>query len=165
MTGVYLDYRHFDAYNITPRYPFGHGLSYTTFDYSHLSASSSISLSSSPSGHLAVGGYSDLWDTVHNISVTVRNTGKVSGAATPQLYLGFPAAADQPVRQLRGFERVELAPGQKATVHFPLRRRDISYWDVPAQKWLVAGGQYQVQVGASSRDLKVHGTFTVQASD
>ncbi|RAH77189.1 putative beta-glucosidase D [Aspergillus japonicus CBS 114.51] len=163
--GVYLDYRHFDAYNIIPRYPFGHGLSYTTFDYANLtttSASSSISLSRAPTGHRAVGGYSDLWDTVHSISVTVRNTGAVVGAATSQLYLGFPVAADQPVRQLRGFERVQLAPGRQATVHFPLRRRDISYWDVTAQQWLVAAGQYQVYVGASSRDLQLNGTFTVQ---
>ncbi|PWY86709.1 putative beta-glucosidase D [Aspergillus heteromorphus CBS 117.55] len=164
--GVYIDYRHFDASNITPRYPFGHGLSYTSFSYSDLtmphSQSRPLHLSTAPTGHRTVGGYSDLWDTVANISITVKNIGKVNGAAVPQLYLGFPESAQQPVRQLRGFERVELATGKQAVVTFPLRRRDLSYWDVGAQKWLVAGGEYEVVVGESSRDFAVNGTLVVR---
>ncbi|PYH91132.1 putative beta-glucosidase D [Aspergillus ellipticus CBS 707.79] len=128
--GVYIDYRYFDSQDITPRYPFGHGLSYTSFSYSDLTISQSPHLSVAPSGHRTVGGYSDLWDTVTNISVTVKNMGSVNGAAVPQLYLGFPESAQQPVRQLRGFERVELTTGQETVATFPLRRRNISYWDV-----------------------------------
>ncbi|RAK94911.1 putative beta-glucosidase D [Aspergillus ibericus CBS 121593] len=154
--GVYLDYRYFDAHNITTRFPFGHGLSYTSFSYSNLT------ISATPTGHLAVGGYSDLWDTVNSISVTINNTGSLSGAEIPQLYLSFPDSADQPLRQLRGFERVELATGEQKTATFNLRRREISYWNVVEQQWVVAAGEYKVYVGASSRDFKLHGSFTVQ---
>ncbi|GKZ22757.1 hypothetical protein AbraIFM66951_004254 [Aspergillus brasiliensis] len=162
--GVYLDYRYFDAYNITPRYPFGHGLSYTTFSYSNLNIEKPSTLSEYPTGEQAVGGTSDLWDIVGSVSVKVANTGSLDGAEVPQLYLGFPSAAQQPVRQLRGFERVEIAAGKQSEVTFKLRRRDISYWDVQAQQWLVASGDYKVYVGASSRDLRLNGTFTVQTS-
>ncbi|PYH89751.1 hypothetical protein BO71DRAFT_402808 [Aspergillus ellipticus CBS 707.79] len=160
--GVYIDYRYFDAYNVTPRYPFGHGLSYTTFSYSDLTISKPSTLSKAPSGNRTVGGYADLWDTVTGISVDVSNTGSLDGAEVPQLYLGFPASAKQPVRQLRGFDRVDIAAGNHETTTFDLRRRDISYWDVTAQQWLVAAGTYRVYVGASSRDLRLNGTFTVE---
>ncbi|PYI04230.1 putative beta-glucosidase D [Aspergillus sclerotiicarbonarius CBS 121057] len=162
--GVYLDYRYFDAYKVTPRYPFGHGLSYTTFSYSDLTINKPSNLTEYPTGEHTVGGHSDLWDNVASVSVEVANTGSLDGAEVPQLYLGFPSSAQQPVRQLRGFERVEIAAGDKSKVTFKLRRRDISYWDVTAQQWLVASGNYKVYVGASSRDLKLNGTFTVQAS-
>lgn len=80
----------------------------------------------------------------------------------PQLYLGFPKAAGQPIRQLRGFKRVDIKAGESEKVTFILRRRDLSYWDVKAQKWAVAQGEYKVFVGASSKDLKVNGRFTVR---
>jgi beta-glucosidase len=94
--------------------------------------------------------------------VTIRNTGSVAGAEVPQLYISYPKSARQPLRQLRGFEKVEIKKGEKSDVKFELRRRDISYWDVKAQKWAVAPGTYKVYVGASSRDLRQHVTFTVQ---
>jgi beta-glucosidase len=65
------------------------------------------------------------------------------------------------VRQLRGFERIELGAGEGATVKYELRRRDISYWDVVEQQWLVASGEYRVYVGASSRDLRLTGSFEI----
>ncbi|KAH8429333.1 uncharacterized protein LDX57_007000 [Aspergillus melleus] len=160
--GVYLDYRYFDANNVTVRYPFGHGLSYTSFSYSNLNVHDPSPLSKYPTGAHSVGGDSDLWDTVGNVSVTVHNTGSVDGAEVPQLYLGFPEAAGQPVRQLRGFKRVDIKAGEGKKVNFNLRRRDLSYWDVKAQKWAVAQGEYKVFVGASSRDLKLNGRFTVR---
>lgn len=160
--GNYIDYRYFDAYNKTPRYPFGHGLSYTTFNYSSLHISPPTPLLAYPTGTPSVGGPTDLWDTVTNITLTIRNTGSRAGAEVPQLYIEYPEAAKQPVRQLRGFDRVEIAKGGSVEVKFGLRRRDISYWDVGAQKWGVAGGKYGVRVGASSRDVRVEGEFEVK---
>ena len=159
--GNYIDYRYFDAYNVTPRYEFGYGLSYTNFTYSNLKIGSPAPLSTYPTGKLSVGGYEDLWDVVANVTVTVHNTGPVDGAEVPQLYISYPKVAQQPVRQLRGFDNVNIKSGEQQSVKFELRRRDISHWDVKAQKWAVAPGTYQVYVGASSRDLRLHGSFTV----
>lgn len=160
--GNYIDYRYFDAYNKTPRYAFGHGLSYTTFNYSSLHISPTTSLPRYPTGTPSVGGPTDLWDTVANITLTIENTGPRAGAEVPQLYIEYPEAAKQPVRQLRGFERVEIEKGESVEVKFGLRRRDISYWDVGAQKWGVVAGSYGVRVGASSRDVRVEGEFVVK---
>ncbi|KAL4898352.1 putative beta-glucosidase D [Aspergillus ambiguus] len=160
--GNYIDYRYFDGYNVTPRYEFGYGLSYSNFTYSNLQINSPAPLSTYPTGKLSVGGYEDLWDIVASVHVTVQNTGGVDGTEIPQLYLSYPTVAQQPVRQLRGFENVEVPKGEKAHVKFDLRRRDISYWDVTTQQWAVAPGEYSVSVGASSRDLRVHGQLSVE---
>lgn len=163
--GVYLDYRYFDAQNLTVSYPFGHGLSYTTFDYSTeatATVTNATALASRyPTGGLTLGGQADLWDEVVSVTATVSNTGSIAGAEVAQLYMTFPTEAAQPGRILRGFEKVQIAPGASETVTFSLRRRDVSYWDVVAQKWAVANGTYTVSVGASSRDIKATTTFTV----
>ncbi|KAJ5101955.1 beta-glucosidase D [Penicillium alfredii] len=160
--GNYIDYRSFDARGVAPRYEFGYGLSYTNFSYSGLHIDGPAALSVYPTGKLAVGGYKDLWDVVASVSVTIRNIGAVDGAEVPQLYIGYPKAAHQPVRQLRGFDNVEIKKGAQTQVKFHLRRRDISHWDVRAQKWAVAEGSYSVYVGASSRDLRLRGSFSVE---
>lgn len=126
--GNYIDYRYFDAYNVTPRCEFGYGLSYTNFTYSDLKINSPSELSTYPTGKLSVGGFEDLWDTVASASVTVQNTGSVDGADVPQLYIEYPKSAKQPVRQLRGFDNVDIKTGHNKQVEFELRRRDISYW-------------------------------------
>lgn len=168
--GVYLDYRYFDAQNKTVLYPFGHGLSYTNFTYNDGAADGALAVSVTnatalasryPTGALAVGGVADLWDEVVRVATTVANAGAVDGAEVAQLYLTFPAEAAQPGRVLRGFEKVAVAAGASADVTFALRRRDVSYWDVAAQQWAVAPGTYTVSVGASSRDIRATGTFTV----
>lgn len=160
--GIFIDYRAFDSKNITPRYEFGFGLTYSNFSYSDIVISSPVSnLSTYPVGEIIPGGAADLFDNVLSISATITNTGGVAAAEIAQLYLGIPGAG-QPVRQLRGFDKVYLQPGEAQTVTFPLRRRDVSVWDVVAQQWtLVPGQAYQVQVGASSRDLRLSGTFTL----
>ncbi|KAL1305765.1 hypothetical protein AAFC00_007343 [Neodothiora populina] len=160
--GVYLDYRYFDKQNMTVRYPFGHGLSYTNFNYSDVKAIAvSRNLSVYPTGPLGVGGKLDLWDIVANVSVDVTNTGSIDGAEVAQLYITYPAVADQPLLQLRGFERVDLPAGTKNEVKFQLRRRDLSYWDVTAQQWALPRGTFELHVGSSSRDLKLHSSLII----
>lgn len=155
--GVYIDYRAFDAKNITPRYEFGFGLSYTTFAYADLQTSVlSANLTTYPTGPVLQGGEADLWDVVATVSATVSNTGDVTGAEAAQLYVGIPGA---PLKQLRGFEKPTLEPGASATVTFELKRRDLSVWDVVAQKWLLQKGNYKIYVGGSSRDLPLSRTL------
>jgi beta-glucosidase len=165
--GNFVDYRYFDKYNVTPRYEFGYGLSYTTFEYSSLSAeiTNTTALTSTyPTGALAVGGYSDLWDEVISVSVSIANNGTLAGNEVAQLYVQYPDAADQPVRWLRGFERQMIAAGESQSVVFSVRRRDISMWDVVAQQWAIVQGDYVFSVGASSRDLRASQTITIGGS-
>jgi beta-glucosidase len=155
--GNYIDYKYFDAYNVTPRYEFGFGLSYTNFTYgaANLTITNSTALSSIyPTGQLSVGGKADLWDEVIRVSLPITNSGSVDGNEVAQLYVQYPDAADEPVRQLRGFEKVLVKSGEQEMVSFSVRRRDVSFWDTKAQDWAVARGKYVFWVGASSRDLR-----------
>jgi beta-glucosidase len=158
--GVFIDYRQFDAMNITPRYEFGFGLSYTTFGYSNLAISkrSDAATATYPSGAVLEGGAQDLWDVLATVTADVTNTGSVDGAEVAQLYVGIPGG---PAKQLRGYSKVNIAPGSTATVEFDLQRRDLSEWDVGAQAWKLQNGAYQIYVGASSRILPLTGTLTI----
>lgn len=157
--GVYIDYKYFDKNSITPQYPFGYGLSYTTFNYSDLSVSkSNTSYSAYPANATIIpGGNPRLFDNLATVSVTVRNTGSVSGQEVAQLYIGIP---NGPVHQLRGFEKVSVDPGQSETVQFSLTRRDLSVWDTTAQQWLLQKGTYNVYAGSSSGDLPLKSTLS-----
>jgi beta-glucosidase len=159
--GVLIDYRAFDANNITPRFEFGFGKTYTTFNYSALSCSSAASnLSVYPVSAVIPGGQADLFDTVATVSASVTNTGSVAAAEVAQLYVGS-LGEGQPVKQLRGFEKVFIEPGQTVTVQYGLCRKDLSTWDVEAQSWKLAKGEVDVFVGASSRDLPLTGRVMV----
>jgi beta-glucosidase len=139
--GVLVGYRWFDAHGLTPAYPFGFGLSYTTFAYDSLTVTSTA-------GGLTV-------------AADVTNTGARSGVAVPQLYVGLPSPGPgvlQPPRQLRGYAKVGLAPGDRRRVSFTLDERALSYWDTAAGGWRVAPGCYAVAVGSSSRDLPLRGS-------
>lgn len=143
--GLRMGYRHFDTKNISPLFPFGHGLSYTTFAYSNLSISpGSISL---PAGA--------------KIAVDVRNTGSRAGAEVVQLYLGFPPETSEPPRQLKGFQKIVLQPGQTRRVTFTIAPEELSFWSAGAQNWVAYPGKYQVMVGASSRDIRLTGSVAV----
>ncbi|CAN8102085.1 unnamed protein product [Discula destructiva] len=157
--GLYIDYRHFDHANITPRYEFGFGLSYSNFSYSGLTVTSTAKAGPA-TGPTVSGGPADLFATVATVTATITNTGSVSAAEVAQLYISLPAGAPAaPPRQLRGFDKLLLAPGASGVVTFNLRRRDLSYWDVAKQNWVVPSGAFVVNVAASSRDLRLTGSI------
>ncbi len=138
--GIYVGYRWFDKKHIAPLFPFGYGLSYTHFKFSalHLSAS-----------HFSAHG---------SVTATVRvtNTGKRSGAEVVQLYLKDPhPKISRAVRELKGFQRLQLQPGETATARFTITARDFAYCDVSQKEWRAYPATYLVQVGASSRDIRL----------
>lgn len=167
-----IDYRHFDFYNQSVQYEFGFGLSYTTFEMGSsvaVSSTGSAAVSAEPAAaSIQPGGNPNLWNTLYTVKATVTNTGSVAGHAVPQLYLGLaqPANGDvTPLKVLRGFERVWLEPGQSQEVEFPLMRRDISYWDINAQQWIIGEGDISVHAGFSSRDLPLTTSFNPLSGD
>jgi beta-glucosidase len=142
--GVYIDYKYFDQKNITPRYEFGFGLTYTTFSYSNLSINKLETVSTAPTAPpspIIPGGVASLWDVIAQVTAVVTNTGNVTCAEVAQLYVNIP--------------------GGPVTVEFDLMRRDLSTWDVASQQWLLQGGGYEVWVGSSSRDLPLKGTLII----
>ncbi|BCS05386.1 uncharacterized protein AKAW2_81187S [Aspergillus luchuensis] len=130
--------------------------------YTDLNVPSIEALSVYPSGKKSVSRPVNLWDVIANVTVSVTNTGDRARAEIPQLYLSYPESAKQPVRQLQGFERVELARRERSTVTFPIRRQDVSFWDVEAEQWAVKEGEYKFSAGASSRDLRLSRTVTIR---
>jgi beta-glucosidase len=171
--GLYIDYRMFDQQDMTPRFEFGFGLSYTTFAYADLAISWVADADTAEwpdsSRRIVQGGHPSLWDVVAVASVTISNSGDLNGAEIAQLYVGIPShpaedgPRDTPIRQLRGFERVgPLSPGEGRTAVFELTRRDLSVWDVVAQQWRLRRGEFAVWVGASSRDLRVAGKLVLR---
>jgi beta-glucosidase len=148
--GIFVGYRWYDQNNVTPLFPFGYGLSYTTFAYSDLQISQAKT---------------NGVDT-EQVTATVTNTGSRSGSDVAQLYLGDPAGAGEPPRQLVGYQRVTLAPGQSTQVTFDVTPRDTWWWDQPAGGWSQTAGTYQVYVGDSSAlaNLPLQGSFTMTAT-
>jgi beta-glucosidase len=164
--GIDVGYRYYDANNETPLFPFGYGLSYTSFAYSHLNVTPQ-QVQNGASGPGATScGCNGQGSNLVTVSATVTNTGKVAGSDVAQLYLGDPAAAGEPPRQLKGFQKVTLQPGQSTTVHFTLNGHDLSYWNDTANGWVLPDGRYQVYVGDSSAlaNLPLQGAFTVTRS-
>jgi beta-glucosidase len=130
-----------------PQYPFGFGLSYTTFEYSNLRTSGETVKAS---GEVTV-------------KVDVKNTGSRAGDEVAQLYVSYPGSAvARPIRQLRGFERISLKPNETRTVEMKLKGAELSYWDAAKHAFVVEPGKVEVQVGASSADIKLKKTLAVQ---
>lgn len=137
----------YDAQGIKPLWPFGHGLSYTTFNYSQLTVAGTVN---STSTALA--------------SFTLQNTGSVDGSEVAQLYIGFPAAAQEPPKLLKDFNKVALAAGASARINFQIGTSSIQIWDVLSQAWIVVPGTYNVYIGSSSADIRLQGTFTATSA-
>jgi beta-glucosidase len=161
--GIDVGYRYYDANNETPLFPFGYGLSYTKFSYSDLRISSrTVQNSTSNPGATSCGCNGESSKQV-TVTAKVTNTGKVAGSDVAQLYLSDPSSAGEPPRQLKGFQKVTLKPGQSTTVHFTLNGEDLSYFDDAANGWVLPDGNFGVEVGDSSAtaDLPLQGGFTV----
>ncbi len=141
--GIYVGYRYFDKHALVPRYPFGHGLSYTKFAYSN----ATITPAASP-------------DQLATVTFTLTNTGSRKGAEVAQLYI-HPVAPtlDRPLQELKGFARVELAPNESRTVTIPFDRAALSYCSVATHAWQADPGAYDLEIGASSRDLRLKTTY------
>jgi beta-glucosidase len=161
--GIDVGYRYYDATNETPLFPFGYGLSYTKFSYSDLQVSSrTVDNSTSNPGTTACGCNGESSNQV-TVTAKVTNTGTVAGSDVAQLYLTDPASAGEPPRQLKGFQKVTLKPGQSTTVRLSLTGADLSYWDDAANGWVLPDGRFGVEVGDSSAtaNLPLQGGFTV----
>jgi beta-glucosidase len=144
--GLDVGYRWYDANNLTPLFPFGYGLSYTTFSFGNLS------ISALPKGGAAT------------VTATVTNTGSREGADVAQLYVTDPAASGEPPRQLEGFARVDLQPGQSKTVTFQLGQANLQYWNSSSSAWATSTGNYTISVGDSDRNLPLTGTLAVTSA-
>jgi beta-glucosidase len=143
--GLLVGYRWYDAKGITPLFPFGFGLSYTTFSFSKLSVTPS----------------SLLPDANATATVDVTDTGHVAGAETVQVYVADPPAAGEPPEQLKGFDKVTLAPGQSTAVTISLGPSSFSIWDSTSQSWVETPGQYRIMVGDSSTNLPLTTTVSI----
>jgi beta-glucosidase len=142
--GVYVGYRGFDQRNVEPLFPFGHGLSYTKFDYSGLKITPA---------KIAAGQQVE-------VTIEVRNAGSRAGAEVVQLYVhDVKSSVDRPVKELKGFRRVMLDPGEARNVSFTLDKSALSFYSAAKDEWVAEPGAFEVWIGASSRDIRLKGAF------
>jgi beta-glucosidase len=135
--GLLVGYRAYDARRLKPLFPFGYGLGYTTFGYSGLKVTKR--------------------GRTVKVSLVVKNTGRRTGAAVPQVYVGFPRKAGEPPRQLKGFRKIRLAPGASKRVTIRLTPRAFAHWSSKQDRWVVKQGRYRIFVGPDSRTFPLKG--------
>lgn len=136
--GIFVGYRYYDKKNVEPLFPFGHGLSYTTFEYENLSLPSEARIGEKV-----------------KVQVTVKNTGKRLGKEVIQLYVGDPESSlVRPPKELKGFAKVELQPGEAKTVTFELDERAFAFFDPNQSRWVVEPGEFHILAGSSSKDIR-----------
>ncbi|MEN8193029.1 MAG: fibronectin type III-like domain-contianing protein, partial [Bacteroidota bacterium] len=142
--GIYVGYRHYDTKGIEPLFPFGFGLSYTTFKLSDIELNKEkINL-----------------DETIEVSCKVSNTGDVVGAEVVQLYIhDVESSIDREYKSLKDFIRVELEPGEEKTVSFEINKDDLAYYDVQSSDWKAEPGKFKLMIGNSSRDIKLDAEF------
>jgi beta-glucosidase len=143
--GIYTGYRYYTTFNVPVSYEFGYGLSYTTFDYSNLKLSSTK------------------FGSKITASVEVKNSGKIDGKEIVQLYLTAPRKQiDKPVMELKGFKKTNLLkPGESQVINFDISKKDLASFDPKISSWTAEKGTYNVNIGASSKEIKQTATFTV----
>ncbi len=145
--GIFVGYRHFDEDNIEPLFPFGYGLSYTSFEYSNLTVSKN--------NNGSMPGY--------KITLNIKNTGKTKGAEIAQLYVGaVNSKISQAPKQLKAFTRVMLNPGEQKTVELKLDKNAFQYYNADKHEWTTEPGEYNILVGGSSRDIKLKSEIKVE---
>ena len=152
--GIFVGYRYYDTKKMDVLFPFGFGLSYTTFDYSNLKVSV---------GGSTVSGAVDINADKITVSVDVTNTGNMAGKEIVQLYISDKTkAAIRPVHELKGFEKIALNPGETGTVSFELDKRSFAWFNEAISDWYAAGGEYVIEIGKSSRDIVLTETIEVK---
>ena len=145
--GVYVGYRWYASKNIPVQFPFGHGLSYTTFEYSNAKAAKPSMTA----------------DGTLKVSVDVANTGKYDGAEVVQLYIAdTEASIDRPAKELKGFEKIWLKAGEKKTVTFEIDAEDLSYFDAAKHEWVAEPGEFKALLGSSSEDVRSTVAFNLK---
>jgi beta-glucosidase len=147
--GVFVGYRYYESKEMDTLFPFGHGLSYTTFEYSDLALDKP---------EIDAQG-------VVTASVTVANTGKTVGKTVVQLYVAPPSGElIRPLRELKGFEKISLQPGESKTVSITLDSRDFAFWNAFKHEWNVEGGEYRIQIGENAHVVALEAALTVKAN-
>ncbi|RLD64361.1 MAG: beta-glucosidase [Bacteroidetes bacterium] len=142
--GIYVGYRYYDTKNVEPLFPFGFGLSYTTFEYSNLKIDKKEI---------------DKEDIL-NIELTVKNTGKVDGDEVVQLYIhDIESKVDRPEKELKGFKRVSLKAGESKTIQLQIDKMALSYYDVETKQWFAEPGEFEILIGSSSKDIRLNKIF------
>ena len=137
--GIFVGYRHFDKDNIEPLYPFGFGLSYTSFEYSNLKLWKSSNT-----------------DSEWKLTFELKNTGEREGSEVAQLYIkDVKSSLPRPEKELKKFKRVTLKPGETKEVEFTINKKALSYYDPAKHGWIAEPGEFQVMIGSSSRDIKL----------
>ena len=143
--GIFVGYRHYDQRDIAPLFPFGHGLSYTTFEYADLHAPQQAQAG----------------ETVH-VSLNVMNSGQRAGKEVVQLYVhDAKSSLPRPPKELKAFAKVSLAPGEAKTVSFELDARAFSFYDPDRKQWVAEPGEFELLAGSSSRDIRTRATLTL----
>ena len=138
---LYVGYRYYDTGKIRVQYPFGYGLSYTSFEYSDLKVEN------------------------EGVTFTLKNTGKYDGAEVAQLYVALPnAKVFRPEKELKGFSKVFLKAGESREIHIPFDDKTFRYWNVSTNRWEIEGGSYQILIGACVSDIRLSGTLQVEGT-
>jgi beta-glucosidase len=142
--GIFVGYKYLDKNKLEPTFPFGFGLSYTTFKYESIKVTPQA-------------------NNIYEVTVEITNTGKVIGDEVVQLYLSdIECSVPRPVKELKGFSRVSLNTGETKTVKMQLKERDFAFWDIKSNNWKIEPGDYEIQIGSSARDIILKEKITLK---